>query len=125
MEVFRPSHSEGFACCALTIQYTICSTVGWSIASISDLGGHIYLGASCLSKYVASGSYIYISCGPNRTICTTSTSVQLTTTEDESLNGFMVASREDTGPMLDGSAPYVGSWEVGTDTKLVCAGVSI
>ena len=52
------------------------------------------------------------------------TSVQLTTTEDESLNGFMVASREDTGPELNGSAPYVGSWVPGTDMKLLCNGVS-
>ena len=37
MEVFWPSHSERFACCALTIQYTICSSVGQSIAFISDV----------------------------------------------------------------------------------------
>ena len=55
---FRPSHSERFACCTLTIQYIICSTVGQSIASISDLGKHIYLGASCLDKYDASVTYI-------------------------------------------------------------------
>ena len=46
-------------CCALTIQYSIYSTVGRSIASIYDLGAHIYLGASCLSKYV-SASVVYI-----------------------------------------------------------------
>ena len=34
-EGFRPSHTERFACCALTIQYIICSTVGRSTASIS------------------------------------------------------------------------------------------
>ena len=30
--------------------YIICSAVGWSIASISDFGEAIYLGASCLSR---------------------------------------------------------------------------
>ena len=45
-EFFRPLHSERFACCALTIQYIICSTVGRPIASISYFGEHIYLGAS-------------------------------------------------------------------------------
>ena len=30
---------ERFACCALTIQYIICSMVGWSIADIYDRGG--------------------------------------------------------------------------------------
>ena len=59
LEVFRPSHSERFTCCALTIQYIICSTVGRSIASKSDLGKHIYFGASCLSKYGASVVRIY------------------------------------------------------------------
>ena len=34
LEAFQPWHSERFACCALTIQYIICSTVGRSIASI-------------------------------------------------------------------------------------------
>ena len=51
--------------------------------------------------------------------------VQLTTTEDESLNGFMVASREDTGTPLGADVAYVGSWEMGTDIKLVCGGVRI
>ena len=44
MEVFQPSISERCACCSLTIQYNICSTVGRSIASMSDLGEHIFLG---------------------------------------------------------------------------------
>ena len=55
MEVFRPSHSERFTCCTLTIQYIICILVGRSVASISNIGKHIYLGASHLGKYVASG----------------------------------------------------------------------
>ena len=62
MTVFWPSHSERFACCALIIQYIIFSTVGRSIASISDLGEYIYIGASRLGKYDA--SVIYISYGP-------------------------------------------------------------
>ena len=33
------SHAERFVCCALTIRYITYSTVGRSIASISDLGG--------------------------------------------------------------------------------------
>lgn len=51
----------GLACCALAIQYNICSKIGGSIASTSDLGEHIYVGASCLGKHVASvvASYIY------------------------------------------------------------------
>ena len=53
-EVFWPSHSERFTCCVLTIQYIICSTVGWSIASISDFSVHIYLSASV----------VYIGYGP-------------------------------------------------------------
>ena len=61
VEVVRPSHSEILAYCALTIQY-ICSTVGRSIASISDLGEHIYLSALHLSKYGA--SVVYIGYGP-------------------------------------------------------------
>ena len=52
------------------------------------------------------------------------TSVQLTTTEDQSLNGYMVASREDTGIELAGNVSYVGSWEQGTGTQLLCNGVS-
>ena len=32
-----PSHAERFVCCALTIRYITYSTVGSSIASISDL----------------------------------------------------------------------------------------
>ena len=45
---------EKLACCALAIQYIICSTVGWSIASIYDLSAHTYLGASV----------VYIGYGP-------------------------------------------------------------
>ena len=50
--------------------------------------------------------------------------MQLTTTADVSLNGYMVASRENTGTPLDGNVSYVGSWENGTDMKLLCNGVS-
>ena len=52
--------------------------------------------------------------------------MQLTTTDpdDDSLNGYMVAPREDTGATLDGNVPYVGSWETGMDMKLLCNGVS-
>ena len=53
------------------------------------------------------------------------TSVQLTTTADQSLNGYMVASREDTGSPLAADVAYVGSWEMGTGMKLICGGVSI
>ena len=54
------------------------------------------------------------------------TSVQLTTTADESINGYMVASRQDTGTLLGADVATVGaSWEMGTDMKLVCGGVSI
>ena len=42
----------------------------------------------------------------------------------ESLNGYMLAPREDTETPVDGNVPYVGSWELGTDMKLVCDGVS-
>ena len=42
----------------------------------------------------------------------------------ESLNGYMVAPREDTGTPLDGTVSYVGSWELGTLMKLICNGVS-
>ena len=52
------------------------------------------------------------------------TSVQLTTTADVSLNGYMVAPRDDTGTTPDESVPYVGSWESGTGVKLLCNGVS-
>ena len=57
------------------------------------------------------------------------TSVQLTTTADDSLNGYMVASREDTETTvhyttLNENVSYVGSWETGTDMKLLCNGVS-
>ena len=34
-----PSHTKRFVCCALTIRYIIYSTVGRSIASISNHGG--------------------------------------------------------------------------------------
>ena len=51
-----------FVCCALIVLY---STVGRSIASISDIGEHIYLGASRLGR-------IYRLYGPPyRTICIT------------------------------------------------------
>ena len=42
----------------------------------------------------------------------------------ESLNGYMVAPREDTGTPLGPDVAYVGSWELGTDMKLICNGVS-
>ena len=44
-----------FICCTLTILYIRCSTVGQApyVASISDLGMHIYFGTLCLSKYGA------------------------------------------------------------------------
>ena len=51
--------------------------------------------------------------------------MQLTTTVDQSLNGYMVASREGTDSALDANVAYVGSWEMGTDMKLLCDGVSI
>ena len=52
--------------------------------------------------------------------------MQLTTTDpgDDSLNGYMVAPREDTGTSLGPDVAYVGSWENGTDMKLICGGVS-
>ena len=53
-QLFRPSYSERFTCCTLTIQYIICSTVGMSIASISDLGEHIHQGTKRRGKYDAS-----------------------------------------------------------------------
>ena len=46
---------EKLACCALAMQYIMCSTVGQSIASIYDLSAHIDLGASRLGKYGACG----------------------------------------------------------------------
>ena len=61
-KLFRPLHLESFVCCALTIQYNICSMIGRSIASISDLGKHIYLGTSHLGKYDA--LVLYIGYGP-------------------------------------------------------------
>ena len=57
-KLFRPLHSERFACYALTIQYITFSTVGRSIASISDLGEHIYLGAYRASVNMPPQSYI-------------------------------------------------------------------
>ena len=53
------------------------------------------------------------------------TSVQLTTTDPMavSLNGYMVAPREDKGTPLDVNVSYVGSWEDGTDMKFLCNGV--
>ena len=56
--------------------------------------------------------------------CYPFTSVQLTTIADRSLNGYMVASREDTGTGLGGNVPYVGTWEAGSGMKLLCNGVS-
>ena len=53
---------EKLACCALAIQYIICSTVGRSIASIYDLSARIYLGALRHGKYGA--SVVYIGYGP-------------------------------------------------------------
>ena len=50
--------------------------------------------------------------------------MQLSTTADVSLNGYMVAPREDTGAPLGPDVAYVGSWESGTDMKLLCNGVS-
>ena len=50
------------------------------------------------------------------------TSVQLTTTADVSL---MVSPREDTEVPLDGNVSYVGSWEIGTDIKLLCNKVHV
>ena len=56
---FWPSHSERFTCCALTIQYIICSTVGRPITSISNIGEHI-----CLSRtywlWTSLPYYVYI-----------------------------------------------------------------
>ena len=40
------------------MQYVICSTVGQSIASVSDLGKYVSLSASRLGKYDASVAYI-------------------------------------------------------------------
>ena len=62
--------------------------------------------------------------GNNVHTCFPCTSVQLTTTADQSLNGYMVASRVDIGTELDGNVPDVGSWEKGTGMKLLCNGVS-
>ena len=58
------------------------------------------------------------------------TSVQLTLDRvvggnpQESLNGYMVAPREDAGDQLGPDVVYVGNWEMGTDMKLICDGVS-
>ena len=35
-----------------------------------------------------------------------------------------MATLEDSQPTLDGNLPYVGSWEAGTDIKLLCNGAS-
>ena len=51
--------------------------------------------------------------------------MQLTTTADQSLNGYMVTPREDTGTPLGADVAYVGSWEIGADMKHLCGGVSI
>ena len=65
----------------------------------------------------------------NTVVCLTITPVQLTLdrvvggNSQESLNGYMVAPREDTGT-LGADVAYVGSWELGTHMKLVCNGVS-
>ena len=56
-ENIRPSHAERFVCCALTIRYIIYSTVGRSIASISNLGG-IFTSALRTSVNMAPQSYI-------------------------------------------------------------------
>ena len=37
-ENVQPSNAKWFVCCTLSIQYIIYSMVGWSIASISNLG---------------------------------------------------------------------------------------
>ena len=63
-------------------------------------------------------------------MCLTITSVQLTLDRvvggnpQESLNGYMVAPREDAGDQLGPDVAYVDSWEMGTDMKLICDGVS-
>lgn len=57
------------------------------------------------------------------------TSVQLTLNRSvtgnsmESLNGYMVAPREDTG-VLGAGVAYLGSWILGSDQKHVCGNVS-
>ena len=56
-ENILPSHAERFVCCALTIRYITYSTVGRSIASISDLGG-IFPSALCTSVNMAPRSDI-------------------------------------------------------------------
>ena len=56
-ENILPSHAERFVCCALTIRYITYSTVGQSIASISDLSG-IFPSALCTSVNMAPRSDI-------------------------------------------------------------------
>ena len=53
----RPSHAKRFICYALTRLYILYSTVGRSIASISDLGG-IFTSVLCVSVNMALQSYI-------------------------------------------------------------------
>ena len=61
MPLFQEAFSgKQSVCCTLIVQYNICSTVDWSIASIHDLSAHIYLGALRLGKYSISG---YHGCG--------------------------------------------------------------
>ena len=56
-EKLWPSHPERFICCTLTIQYITYSTVGRSIASISNLGG-IFPSEFCASVHMAPRSDI-------------------------------------------------------------------
>ena len=59
---FRPSHSKGLPVAHSPYNILYVASVGWSIASISNLGEHIYLGDSCLGKYAA--LVVYIGYGP-------------------------------------------------------------
>ena len=64
LENFQPSHAKSFVCCALTIRYIIYGMVGWSIASISDLGS-ILTWALCASVNRAPQLQVgYIAYGP-------------------------------------------------------------
>ena len=58
----KASSGKRFICCKLTVQYIICSMVGWSIAYVWP-GVHIYLETLRLSKYGA--LVIHISYGPH------------------------------------------------------------
>ena len=55
------SYAERVVCCALTIRYIIYSTVGWSIASISNLDGIFTL---ALRASVNMAVVVYIGYGP-------------------------------------------------------------